>query len=213
LVNSLSRSVVRVFPFLVPVAYLAAVFWLQPDQRLGDPQAAPWLGRLLYDDYDSTAFALRGLNANLGRSAGRVAMPPRLDESDFKEALDDKQTLEPRYFLEYPQTALLIFRLGWVSAASTMPAVPPAICDADYHNLVEHVPRNESERALWHAFRKTIRTYDLMMLLCLLGLMAVLRAGYEPGGRLTGPLAWSSCRARFFSHSIASMSCRHCWWR
>ena len=37
---------------------------------MGPPDAAPWLHRSLYDDYDVTAMALRGLNAERGRKAG-----------------------------------------------------------------------------------------------------------------------------------------------
>src|SRR5919201_2193694 len=78
-------------PFLIPPLYLALVFALQPVDRLGDPGAAPWLGRLVYDDYDMAALALRGLNATLGRTPGRGKEPPRLSEAAFCQALDTSQ--------------------------------------------------------------------------------------------------------------------------
>src|SRR5579885_474069 len=70
------RAGLALLLLLVPLAYLAAVWSLQPADHLGDPPAAPWLGRLFYDDYDSTARALRGLNAELGRPAGQLGHPP-----------------------------------------------------------------------------------------------------------------------------------------
>ena len=173
---------------MVPLAYFAVVLELPAGARLGEPEAAPWIGRLLYDDYDSTAMALRGLNANDGRTAGRADMPPSLGEKEFERALDSRQQLEPSYFLEYPQTALLIFRLGWALPQAEESAPPPAVCDASHLDVVGHTPRNESERTLWRQFRQTIRTYDAIMILCLIGFMTVLRAGYQPGGRMGGPL-------------------------
>ena len=60
----------RYCPFLVPPLYLALILWLQPGDHLGDPPAGWPDERLLYDDYDLTAFALRGLNAARGRTPG-----------------------------------------------------------------------------------------------------------------------------------------------
>jgi hypothetical protein len=168
--------------FLVPVLYLLAVLGLQPADRLGDPERWPWLKRLVYDDYDATACALRGLNATLGRTAGRPSPPPALGPMGFQVALDQplpKQQLEPTYFLEYPHAALLIFRLGYCFREK--PAVLPAVCDADYHDLVEHEPRNEGERHWASMLRQAIRVNEVLATACLLILMLVLAAGYQPG--------------------------------
>ena len=169
--------------------YLGIIFWLQPSDRLGDPDKAPWLGRLAYDDFDLTAMALRGLNDALGRSAGDTADPSDRERSDdLSEELKRDRPLKPHYFLEYPHAALWIFRLGW--RVQRVPTdVPTAVCDADHPSIVWHVPRNDDERELWHRFRVAIRTYQVMMIGCLLALMAVLRLGYEPAGRLGGPVA------------------------
>lgn len=172
--------------FLVPPAYLALVLALQPARHLGPPAAAPWLGRLLYDDYDVTAMALRGLNAAQGRTAGRAEPPQYLDAADFQARLDAHLPREPRYFLEYPHAALVLFRLPFVLSPMTEP-VPSGVSDGSYHNLVEHEPRNPAEERLWRRLRTATRCHALVMTVCLLLLMAVVAAGYAPGGHLAGP--------------------------
>src|SRR5262245_57431448 len=60
----------------VPFVYLAVILWLQPADHLGwGPDKAPWLGRLVYDDFDVTAYAVRGLNAHAGRTPGLEEEP------------------------------------------------------------------------------------------------------------------------------------------
>jgi hypothetical protein len=170
----------------VPVAYLALLFALQPADRLSNLRAPSGLGRLVYDDYDLAAVALRGLNFTQGRTAGHDH-PPCLTPEEFQDALDRPAPLEPTYHLEYPHAALLLFRLGWPAPPDNVPA---AVLDGWHNNLVEHVPRTPSEQQLWTQFRWAIRIYQVIMVGCLLALMAVLRAGYEP------PLGWSG--AAFF---------------
>ncbi len=183
----------RWLPFLVPPLYLAAILALQPADRLGDSPRTPWLERWVYDDYDEAAYALRGLNASLGRPAGRLNDPPRLDDDTFARALREPpnpEILRTRYFLEYPHAALLIFRLGyWLPPDVREPLPPAGLLDACHLNLVEHDPAGDAPavQRLWHKFRQVIRLYNTLAVGCLLALMVVLVIGYEPGGGLSGP--------------------------
>ncbi|MBV8488239.1 MAG: hypothetical protein JO161_08160 [Planctomycetaceae bacterium] len=162
-VNALSRWA----PFLVPPLYLLLALWLQPAGRLGTSERAAWLGRLVYDDYDMTAMALRGLNSAHGRIAGR-SDEPCPNPKKFDQALDEPRPLHPRYFLEYPHAALLIFRLGFMGHRRTdAPPVPAAVSDGCQHILVTHRPRDAEERALWKQLRGAIRIYECMMVACL----------------------------------------------
>jgi hypothetical protein len=186
----------RYWPFLLPPLYLLLIFALQPADRLGDPEAR--VGRLVYDDYDLTALVLRGLNAAHGRTPGHLH-PDYLNSIAFRAALEQKTKLEESYFLEYPPTALLIFRLAWLGRPVD---TPPAVLDGWHNNLVEHRPRTEVERDLWQRFRTAIRLVQFQMMLCLLGLMAVLLIGYEADGGLVGPI-WLLVLpgALYFSHN------------
>jgi hypothetical protein len=172
-------------PFVVPPCYLLLVFALQPRDHMGPPDAAPWLYSSLYDDYDATAMALRGLNVARDRIPGSADPPCQPPPDGLNRELDDPhQALKPRYHLEYPTAALLLFRLGWVGQ-SNLDSYPPAVLDGDYVQLVEHKPRNDQERVWWGQFRRAGQTYMLLMMACGLCLTAVLRAGYEPGGGLS----------------------------
>jgi hypothetical protein len=169
----------------VPFAYLAVILWLQPADHLGwCPDKAPWLGRLVYDDWDEAAYAVRGLNAHAGRLPGLDEENDECGQEEFARALDaPDQRLRDRYYLEYPTTALLLFRLGWDWQPE--PQAPPAVYDASYRTVVQYRPR-EAERRLWAQFRHAAQTYLVLMAVCCAGLMAVLLVGYEPGGRLAG---------------------------
>jgi hypothetical protein len=173
----------------VPPLYLAVILWLQPADHFGlYPDTAPWLGRLVYDDYDVAAYALPGLNARQGRTAGLPEEDWFPGPEEFARALDDpERPLQERYHLEYPHAALLLFRLGWVWQPE--PQAPAAAHDAGYHVIARHVPRNEAEQRLWRQFRRAAQTYLFLMAGAYAALMAVLRTGYEPGGGLAGPAA------------------------
>jgi hypothetical protein len=121
--------------------------------------------------------------------AGATDPPTPLGPDDFNRTLDDpSQTLKPRYHLEYPPSALWLFRVGWLGQAG-LNSFPPAILDGDYNAIVQHKPRDEQERDWWNQFRQAMQTNMLLMMVCGLGLTAVLRAGYEPRGlSSTGPL-------------------------
>jgi hypothetical protein len=172
-------------PFLVPAVYVGVVFWFQPPDRLGELAVDPRLGRLIYDDYDPAARALRGLNDSLGRRAGRLDEPRWLTESEFCQQLDapaEPDAFDRPYFLEYPHTALWMFRLGYDLGNRVAPdLVPPAVRDGDFHNLVGHPPHNEAEQQLWRHLRRAIQLYAVFGACCLVGLVAVLRHGYQPG--------------------------------
>jgi hypothetical protein len=172
--------VARWTPFLVPPLYFLLVLSVQPSDRLGPSDSLPKPFRGLYDDYDFAAMALRGLNASLGRTAGRLDNPDDLlDPDEYNKLLDDPAVpLQPRYFLEYPHAALLLFRLPFLVPVQYA-EIPAALCDGNYGNLVLHEPRNDAERDLWRRFRLATRFYLAVMIFCQLALMATLRAGYD----------------------------------
>jgi hypothetical protein len=181
------RRALRGLPFLLPPLALALAVWLQPADHMGPyPDRAPWLGRAVYDDWDSSALVLRGLNASLGRKPGLTA-EPRLPLDEFAAALNDPdRPLADRYYLEYPPAATWLFRLPFLFR----PLQPPAaLCDGPYGDVLFHQPRDDAERDLWRALRRAAQSYAALMVVCLLLLMALVRRGYEPGGGLSGP-AW-----------------------
>ena len=70
---------------------------IQPRDHMGPPDAAPWLHRSLYDDYDATAMSLRGLNVALGRIPGAADPPCQPPPDGLEQELDDpNQSLKPR---------------------------------------------------------------------------------------------------------------------
>jgi hypothetical protein len=167
--------------FAVPLLYLALILWLQPGYWLGAPAEPTWLGRLVYDDFDFTALALRGLNAIRGRPAGRPDQPRLLGPEQFHRALAGERRLAPRYFLEYPHAALWLFRLPYLSGeAARALDVPAAVADAHHGDLVLYTPQTYAQLPLWRQFRLAIRVYDVCMAGCLLLLLVVLRRGYGP---------------------------------
>src|SRR5438128_1559788 len=131
-------------PLLVPPLYLAFILSLQPADHFGSaPDKAPWLNRAVYDDWDLTAMALRGLNASIGRIAGRADNPEQLPDEQYARLLQEPLPLQPRYYLEYPHAALLLFWLPyWLDP---LPDAPVALCDGGYGNIVEHRPQNDNE--------------------------------------------------------------------
>jgi hypothetical protein len=175
---------IYVLPFLIPPLYLAVILWLQPGDRMGPPEGNDWLGQLLYDDWDESAMALRGLNGYLGRMAGDPEEPNEEDLAKFDDTLNDaNRPLRSRYFLEYPHASLLVFELGYVWQSVETP--PAAVLDGSYRNLVRHRPRNGVEARIWRQMRWAGRTYLLLMTVCQLGLMTVL---YTSCGRWAGVL-------------------------
>lgn len=180
-----------ILPWVLPLFYVIFVWSLQPADRLGDPPAAPRLGRLLYDDYDWTAATLRGLNASQGRLPGRTTDPctEELDAPAFARALRSRHVLRPRYFLEYPQTALLLFELGHRYQRRPPGPPPGAMLDACHNRIVEHIPADADQRQWWARFRHAIVLYQATMTGCLFALMAVLPTGYGLDRMRSGRLA------------------------
>ncbi len=182
----LVRWTIEWAPLVVPLLYLAFVLSVQPADRLGPPAAYPWAPEGLYDDFDFAAMALRGLNASLGRIAGRQDYPDsperELLPEEFNKQLDAAPgPLLPRYFLEYPHAALLLFRIPFIFFDEPVSA---AVLDGSYSSLVFHVPRNEGERRLWSRFRWAARFYITTMIACQLALVVLLRRGYGAGEQL-----------------------------
>jgi hypothetical protein len=179
-----ARAVLRWLPLLVPVLYFGLILHLQPADHLDNGP------RYLFDDFDMTAMALRGLNATLGRTAGRLDEPEILfDPNEFNARLDHPPPLEDPYFLEYPHTALLLFQLGFAIQPDMRDLdVPSAVADGTQHDVLWHTPRNEQERHLYHQLRRATQFYTAFMIACLVLLMLVIGRGYEPGGGLAGPV-------------------------
>ncbi len=176
------------WPFLVPLVAAAAVFAVQPGDQLGWPGDEPFKTRLLYDDADMGAYALRGLNANLGRPPGPVE-PDLVAPEVFDQAVEfgpDPPPLD-RYFLEYPHAALFLFRAVAALAPHDGPW-PNAVLDANYANLIFHVPHTPRERALWRTFRWIARGVVALNVLALLAMMLVLKRGLGPDGTWAGPV-------------------------
>lgn len=157
---------------IVPIVALAAVLLSRPSHRLsagahGKPEV-----RWLIDDFDAAGRILRGLNANAGRLAGRTSEPPGVECDRFLKVDVD---LEPRYFLEYPQAALLIFQaVDWFSNPYEA-AIPNALLDSLYHNITYHAPQGDIEIRIWSSFSRMAATYNVLFCLALLLMMYLLR--------------------------------------
>lgn len=180
--------------FFVPVAYLLVVFVMEPTTRLqGYGGWPPRRHRLVFDDYDMAAYALRGLNAAIGRPPGAVAPPPELTEAAFARRLAEQSTPLPAvkspYFLEYPVVASWLFRLAFLPPNAVRGVeFSPALLDGWHNNVVEHGPQDARQRRVWAQLRTAIRVYRIVGIACLVGLMAVTRCGYLAGGGLAGPV-------------------------
>lgn len=201
----------RRWPLLVPLTYFLLLVALQPADRLVLPQQPPVPGyplygsatRLVTDDSDATAYALRAENAARGRTAGLVGPvrrgdtvtlgpvepDPVFDQAEFDARLTVPGVPADRYFLEYPPAALALFRLGLVgSGRSDSLTVHPALLDAHQLNVAWHTPATPDEATLYRAFRHAIRVYWFVMLAALVGLMALIDRGVGANGAARGPV-------------------------
>ncbi|HEY2786495.1 MAG TPA: glycosyltransferase family 87 protein, partial [Fimbriiglobus sp.] len=168
---------------VLPILACAAVLLLmRPDAPKARPDVPITLKWLVYDECDVGAYALRGINATVGRLPGRLDEPERQEPEDLAAALDAKQPpLATRYYLEYPTPTLLLFRLGYLLNPDAQNlSLPPALADSHHNGLANFDPRNELERKLWTAFRFAYRVYYAVMAAGLVALILVLRWGYEP---------------------------------
>lgn len=168
--------------FAVPALCCATAIALRPAGRLGPPADMEWLDQLLYDDNDFAAFALRAFNSRLGREAGGKDDPKILSDDEYTESLRQDQPLQPRYYLEYPHAALLLFRVPFVFEPE-LPTVPNAVLDGPHVSAVYHTP-GDGEEELWSFLHRVVTCYAVMMVVFYAALMAVLAAGYLPGGGL-----------------------------
>src|SRR5262249_38709788 len=132
----LNRHLRRVILILGPCVALGAWLKTAPSDRMAAPPDAHYLPALIYDEFDLTAMAQRGLNAEFGRKAGRFERPDRVRYSYFSHYLARPHELEPRYFLEYPHTMLLMFRAGfWIQPGWRDVPIPYMLLDCDYQNI------------------------------------------------------------------------------
>jgi len=169
--------------FLVPVLYLATIYSRQPGYRLSGPEGRPPARhRLLYDDYDATAYALRGLNAWFGRPPGRLQEPPHYEPLDFAVLLQTAPSIGREtspFFLEYPTVTLWFFEIPFFLPPALGPSsVSGALADGWHTNVVEHEPQTALERFIWHKLRFAVRTYEAIGIGALVALMIVIRRGY-----------------------------------
>lgn len=214
----------RRWPFLVPPLFFAVLLALQPADRFVLPQDPPVPGyplygnatRLVTDDSDVLAFAVRAENAARGRKAGMVEAlpfdpatgwrtterpertvwreaacepPPVFDQAEFDAKRAAPGEFRPRYFLEYPPAALYLFRLGLVgSGRSNDLDIHPAVLDSHQLNVAWHTPATPDEQTLYRAFRHAVRVYWAVMLLALIGLMALVERGVGANGTASGPV-------------------------
>ena len=168
--------------YVVPVLYFALIMWLQPAGHLGDPENAVWRGRIVYDDFDWTAIALRSLNAAHRRVPGLQVDPcSGTDLVTYGPIADTGQrSLKPLYFLEYPAPVLWLFSLAYnVAPDMKTRRIPAEILDHCQGAVVSFVPKIESDVSIMRGFRLLIRSYEAIALLCLLGLIWVLHRGYK----------------------------------
>jgi hypothetical protein len=185
--------------FLVPTLFYLSWRQVRNTDRMHAPWSPSYIKSLVYDEFDLTAMALRGLNAECGRQAGLPENPCYPDEEPFDQQLHSRTEWNDRYFLEYPHTALLIFRAGyWLQPEAETVPVPPAIADADYHDLATFEPCAEDEYAVQKLFVRAADFYGVVMLACLLALIGVLWLGYGHHAGVEGGAAWLLMPAALF---------------
>jgi hypothetical protein len=214
----------RFWPFLVPPAFFLVLLVLQPADRFVLPEEKPVPGyplhgngtRLLADDSDVLAFAIRAENAARGRKAGLVGELPfdsttgwhtkernentvwrvapyepelTYKQREFEDRLTRPATFAERYFQEYPPAALYLFRLGLIgSGRSDTLNIHPAILDSHQYNVALHVPAPGDEQTLYRALRHATRVYGFIMLAALVGLIVLIDRGIGANGEARGPV-------------------------
>jgi len=172
---------------LVPPLALAGWQALREPDRMAPPSSKFYLPSLLYDEFDYSAMALRGLNAELGRNAGWPTLPRGTSYEAFSASIEHPRPVKERYFLEYPHTALLLFRAGyWVQPGWRDLAMPPGLPDCGYHNLAGHSPETDGQFAFWRVFVVATSFYACIMFAAWIALILVLEWGYGAESNLQG---------------------------
>ena len=139
---------------------------------------------LFYDPADIAAFVLRGANASMGREPGRTDEPKWAEPEDVAERLDGPPLpLAEKFYLEYPSATLVLFRLGFPTPCE----MPAAVADCHHFGIAHFIPRNDDERRLWSEFHTAAVIHLVLMTAALIGLILVLRRGYE-SGQPAGPV-------------------------
>jgi hypothetical protein len=185
--------------FLIPILAYAAWRQVRHPERVFAPWSPHEVVSLIYDEYDLTAMALRGWNAERGRQAGWPENPAYDDDDPFDQQLNVRSDLNERYFLEYPHAALLIFRAGfWLQPQARDLDLPPAIADADYHDLATFEPCTPQEKSIWRCFVRATDFYAAVMFGCLLALIAVMHVGYGAETGLKNAAWWLLLPAALF---------------
>ena len=188
------KRILRYGPLFVPLLGCAVVYAvMRPDAIIAREGVPPELARMVYDESDLTAFALRGLNADLGRSPGRLDEPNDPDWTIPPTTLPRRlkapqQPFAERYYLEYPTPALLVFWSGYAVQPTPPGDIPSVLADAHQFSVSFYEPQNRDEVYLWTRMRIAIQVYVGVMAVGLVGLMLVTGWGNTPGGRWGGPI-------------------------
>ena len=184
-----SGQLQRFWPLLVPILWcLASQLIMDSHALIQSPEVDRDIKFFIYDESDLTAMALRGANSKLGRLPGRRDEPAWWANLEhLEECLDAPQPpLQERFYLEYPTTSLLIFRLGYGNVEAGK--FPSTVLDGQQYYIANHKPRHEAERQVWQLMNHAVRTYIIIMTLGLLALMLVMAWGYgtvdAPGGSI-----------------------------
>jgi hypothetical protein len=119
----------------------------------------------------------------MGRLPGRRDEP---DDSDYPEDLAAKldgppPPLADRFYLEYPTPTLVLFRLGFLGQPRRPDLLPPQVADAQQFAVGFYQPRTDAEKEVWTRLRSGVVAILVAMTAAQVGLILVLRRGYEPG--------------------------------
>ncbi len=148
---------------------------------MAPPSDEHFLPALIYDEFDLSAMALRGWNAEHGRRAGAPQNPDNVNSAYFSRYLSWNLPLRDRYFLEYPHAALLFFRAGfWIQPGWRDARIPNGVLDCDYHNIADFHPKTESDFEWIQPIVLAAHFYVVVMFVAFMALILVLEWGYGP---------------------------------
>lgn len=186
-----SRRWVTAALVAVPVVWCVGVLAVMRPDAVVARESVPFeIKWLVYDESDLTALALRGANAHMGRLPGRMVEPDTITDPEvFVEQLEsDPAPLADRYYLEYPTPTLALFRLGFLHRPRRPDLLPPVVADSQQFAVGFFHPRTEAEQTTWSVLHDGVVAIVVVMAASLVGMILILRRGYEPGEPL--PWAW-----------------------